>query len=239
MESLENALRKYKYPGRGIVMGLGEGDNFLIGYFITGRSKTSKNRILELDSEGNAKTVEFETTNNNKNKDLILYKATSKFNTYTIITNGNHTDTILEGLKLGKTFEESLKTRTFEEDPPIFTPRISGILNIANGKIEYKLSIIKSNKENRYNVERFYFEYEGGTKGVGHLIHTYKQKQQNVENIDSFYGEPVKVTLPGDIVEFANTIWQNLNEEYKVSVFARLINIKTKKEYTKIINKNS
>lgn len=238
MKSLKSALKEYKYPGRGIIMGLEKNGNFLIGYFITGRSISSKNRILKLDSEGNARTVEFERNENTKNKDLILYKAISKFNTYTIITNGNHTDTILDGLKYEKTFEESLKTRTFEEDPPIFTPRISGILNIADEKIEYKLSIIKkSSKENSDNVERFYFEYEGGEKGVGHLIHTYKQQDEN--NINSFYGEPTKINLPESFNEFANTIWLSLNEEYRVSVFVRLIDVKAKKEYTKIINKNS
>ena len=236
MENIETVLKNYEYPGRGIIIGLNENkNNTFLAYFIMGRSENSKNRIFELDEENNLITKPF-NNKDLKNKDLILYKATAKHENSIIITNGCHTNTILKKLKDGISFKESLKDVTYEEDPPIFTPRISAILNFNESKINYTFCIIKNNSKNEDSPVRFFYEFPSPLKGEGHLIHTYKPKNETITN--SFYGEPTKIKIPKTLKEFTNTIWESLNKEFKISLFTLSLNNKTKEQKHNIINKN-
>ena len=160
----------------------------------------------------------------------------TKFKDVVIISNGNHTDTILKGLKNEKSFEQSLKETKFEPDAPIFTPRISAVLHINNKIKKYSFSIIKTGDKEAKSTNRLFFEFENTQKGHGHLIHTYKQKNNVITN--SFYGEPTNVKIPKTLEEFTSSIWQSLNEENKISLFTMSINKETKEEKIKIINKN-
>lgn len=234
MDEINNVLQKYEYPGRGIVVGINDDTKFFLAYFITGRSLNSKNRILELDSQNNLKTKPFKKEQL-KNENLTIYTAMTKFKDIVIISNGNHTDTILKGLKNKESFEKSLKETTFEPDAPIFTPRISAVLYINEKK--YAFSIIKSGDEKAKSTNRIFFEFENILKGSGHLIHTYKPKNNIITN--SFYGEPTIVKIPQTLEQFTNSIWESLNEKNKISLFTMSINKETKEEQIKIINKKN
>ena len=237
MKKIEEILTKYEYPGRGILIGLNEfGTEIFLAYFIMGRSENSKNRVFELDEEKNLKTKPFKKENL-KNEELIIYTAVTKFNGNIIVSNGNHTETIVKGLKNGLSFKESLKNTNFEPDPPILTPRISAILNITSKKISYTFSIIKNYGNSKNCTGRFFFEYENITPATGHLIHTYKPKNNNITN--SFFGEPKLIKIPKNLNNFTESLWQALNEKNRISLFARSINLKTKEEKTKIININN
>ena len=165
---------------------------------------------------------------------MILYTAVTKFENKIIISNGNHTKTILNEIKRNKNFEESLKNTTYEDDPPIFTPRISAILEIKEEKQKYIFSIIKKSITN--STARFFFEFDPITKGSGHMIHTYKQQDNNMTH--SFNLEPVSIKIPETLDEFTNSIWNSLNLKYKISLFSCSINIKTKKQTINILNIN-
>lgn len=236
METIESYFKTINYPGRGIVVGANKTlKEMFIAYFIMGRSENSKNRIFELDEEKSLKTKPFKKEKV-ENEDLIIYRAMAKFKEKIIISNGRHTETIIEGLKKGKTFSESLKETSFEQDPPILTPRISAILELDEPKIKYTLSIIKSN-QNETSVKRFFYSFQPPLKEIGHLIHTYKPKENNETN--SFFGEPIELKIPETLDEFEKEIWNSLNQKHKISLFTMSINIETKEEKTKIINKNS
>ncbi len=236
MENIETILKNYEYPGRGIIIGLTENkNNTFLAYFIMGRSENSKNRVFKLDEDNNLITTPF-NNKSLKNKDLIIYKATAKFENNIIITNGCHTNTILENLKNGSSFKNSFKDVTYEEDPPIFTPRISAILNFDETKINYTFSIIKNNSKNENSPVKFFYEFPSPLKGMGHLIHTYKPKDEDLTN--SFYGEPTQIKIPKTFKEFTNTIWDSLNKEFKISLFTLSLNNKTKEQKFNIINKN-
>ena len=236
MIEINDVLKKYEYPGRGIVVGINnDNTEFFLAYFLTGRSFNSKNRILKLDSNKNLKTKPF-NKEKLENENLTIYTAMTKFKDVVIISNGNHTDTILKGLKNEKSFEQSLKETKFEPDAPIFTPRISAVLHINNKIKKYSFSIIKTGDKEAKSTNRLFFEFENTQKGHGHLIHTYKQKNNVITN--SFYGEPTNVKIPKTLEEFTSSIWQSLNEENKISLFTMSINKETKEEKIKIINKN-
>jgi len=227
-------LSTNSYPGRGILIGKSADEaHAVIAYFIMGRSENSRNRIFEEDNKG-IKTKAFDESKL-VDPSLIIYSPVRVIGDNTIVTNGDQTDTIYDFINDTKTFEDALRTRTFEPDPPNFTPRISGILNIANDKFEYKLSILKSDNGNRNSVQRFFYEYNEPVSGEGHFIHTYKC---DGNPIPSFYGEPKTVALTGSIDELTNTIWNSLNEDNKVSLFTRYINLKTGETTSKIVNKN-
>ena len=232
MQNIKNVLEKYEYPGRGIIVGLNKtGDEVFFAYFIMGRSLNSKNRFFEMDEENNLKTKPIKK-DMVENEDLIIYTAVTKFKDKIIISNGNHTDTILKGLKEGKEFKQCLNETFFEEDPPILTPRISAVLNL-NKNFTYSFSIVKSGGQ--LCVNRFFFEYSA-LKGKGHLIHTYKPKKGNILN--SFFGEPTEVLIPQSLKEFEELIWSGLNLKNKISLFVCSVNLLTKKQQFKIINKN-
>nr|WP_295735259.1 IMP cyclohydrolase [uncultured Intestinibacter sp.] len=232
--SLANELSNNTYPGRGIVIGKSkDGKKAVTAYFIMGRSNNSRNRVFVEDGEG-IRTQAFDSSKL-EDSSLIIYAPVKVLGNKTIITNGDQTDTIYEGMDKQLTFEQSLRSRKFEPDAPNYTPRISGIMHIENNKYNYAMSILKSNNGNPNSCNRYTFAYENPIEGQGHFIHTY---MHDGEVLPSFEGEPKLVDIDGDIDEFTNMIWSNLNEDNKVSLFVRFIDIKSGEYETRIINKN-
>lgn len=231
---LKNYLSSNEYPGRGVLIGKSEdGKNAVIVYFIMGRSENSRNRVFVTEDEG-IRTQAFDPAKLS-DPSLIIYSPVRVLGSKTVVTNGDQTDTVYDFLKEGKTFEEALRTRTFEPDEPNFTPRISGEADISNGELFYKLSILKSANGNPESVRRYFYEYTSPLSGRGHIIHTYKH---DGNPIPSFEGEPVEVELKGDIDSLTENVWAGLNENNKVSLFVRYIDIETGKTETRIVNKN-
>ncbi len=232
--SLEQELKSNSYPGRGIVLGRSkDGSKAVTAYFIMGRSSNSRNRVFVEDGEG-IRTQAFDPSKL-IDPSLIIYAPVRILGNKIIVTNGDQTDSIYTGMDNQLTFEQSLRCRKFEPDSPNYTPRISGIIHIENGNYNYAMSIIKSSNGNPDSCNRFTFAYETPIAGEGHFIHTYKH---DGDPLPSFEGEPKPVDIPDDINTFTNTIWNSLNEENKVSLFVRFIDIATGKYETRIINKN-
>ena len=234
MLSLANELNSNTYPGRGIVIGkTKDGKKAVTAYFIMGRSNNSRNRVFVEDGEG-IRTQAFDPSKL-EDPSLIIYAPVRVLGNKTIVTNGDQTDTIYEGMDKQLTFEQSLRTREFEPDAPNYTPRISGIMHVENGKYNYAMSILKSNNGNPEACNRYTFAYENPAAGEGHFIHTY---MHDGNLLPSFEGEPKLVEINGDIDEFTNMVWTNLNEDNKVSLFVRFIDIETGEYETRIVNKN-
>ncbi len=225
-------LKDNSYPGRGILIGQTD-THAVMAYFIMGRSQNSRNRVF-VEKEGGIITKAFDESKM-QDPSLIIYAPVRVLKNQTIVTNGDQTDTVYDFVKTGKSFEDALRTRTFEPDHPNYTPRISGILNFENNAFAYTLSILKSDDHNAQSVQRFFYEYSAPVAFEGHLIHTY---QTDGDPIPSFCGEPKKVCLKEDIDAFTLNLWNSLNEDNKVSLFVRYIDLKTHEETTKIINKN-
>lgn len=227
------------YPGRGIVAGLSEDGKYAVSaYWTMGRSAGSRNRVFVVEQEDGSEVVRtkaFDPSLIAGDPSLIIYAAVRQLGKKTIVTNGDQTDTIFEGMKAGKTFEESLRSRKYEHDAPNYTPRISSLLDIESGKLNYSLSILKSDDGNGDCTLRQTFDYETPFAGEGRYIHTY---MGDGNPLPSFAGEPVKVTISGNIEEFSEKLWNALNEENKVSLFVRFIDIATGNYEEKIINKN-
>ena len=234
MLSLEQELKENAYPGRGIVIGRSaDGKKAVTAYFIMGRSSNSRNRIFVVEGE----VIRTEAFDPSKLEDpsLIIYAPVRVLGNKTIVTNGDQTDTIYEGMDKQLTFEQSLRCREFEPDAPNYTPRISGIMHVEGGNYNYAMSILKSNNGNPDSCHRYTFAYENPVVGEGHFIHTY---MHDGNPLPSFEGEPKLVEIEGDIDTFAGKVWDSLNEENKVSLFVRFINIETGTYETRIINKN-
>ena len=230
---IKQDLAGNSYPGRGIVIGQSaDGKNAVIAYFIMGRSVNSRNRVFV--EEGAGIRTQAHDPAKLSDPSLVIYAPVRVLGEDTIVTNGDQTDTIYDFLKEGKTFEEALRTRTFEPDGPNYTPRISGIVERGEGSFTYKLSILKSCGGDPDFAQRFFFEY-APKPGLGHFIHTYKQ---DGDPIPSYEGEPTPVSIEGDIDAFTASLWENLNEDNKVSLFTRFINLETGKAETRIVNKN-
>lgn len=239
INDLGKILSENEYPGRGIVAGLSEDGKYAVSaYWTMGRSAGSRNRIFVAENENGSEVVRtkaFDPTLIAGDPSLIIYAAVRQINNTTIVTNGDQTDTIFEGLKNGKTFEQSLQSRKYEHDAPNYTPRISSVLNIQSGKLDYAISILKSDNGNPDNTLRFTFSYDNPVKGQGRFIHTY---MGNGNPLPSFEGEPELVSIKGGIDEFSKMLWSSLNEDNKVSLFVRYIDIATGKFEERIINKN-
>lgn len=234
MLSLENELKNNSYPGRGIIIGkTPDGKHAVTAYFIMGRSENSRNRVFVEDGEG-IRTQAFDPSKLT-DPSLIIYAPVRVLGNKTIVTNGDQTDTIYEGMDKQLTFEQSLRIREFEPDAPNYTPRISGILHVENGTFSYALSILKSNNGNPAQCNRFTFAYNECVAGEGHFIHTY---MHDGNPLPSFEGEPKLVAIPDEIGAFTDMLWDSLNEDNKVSLFVRYIDIATGKYETKIVNKN-
>ena len=234
MISLEKELRENSYPGRGIIIGRSaDGTKAVTAYFIMGRSVNSRNRVFVEDGEG-IRTQAFDPSKLS-DPSLIIYAPVRVLGNKTIVTNGDQTDTIYEGMDRQLTFEQSLRSREFEPDAPNYTPRISGIIHVEGGKYSYALSILKSSNGDPSACNRFTFAYENCVAGEGHFIHTYKC---DGDPLPSFEGEPKLVAIPDDMEEFAQMLWTSLNEDNTVSLFVRYIDIASGKYESKIINKN-
>ena len=234
MLSLEAELQSNAYPGRGIVIGkTPDGTKAVTAYIIMGRSENSRNRVFVEDGEG-IRTQAFDPSKLS-DPSLIIYAPVRVLGNKTIVTNGDQTDTIYELMDKQMTFEQSMRTREFEPDGPNYTPRISGIMHIKDGKYNYAMSILKSNNGNPDACNRYTFAYENPVAGEGHFIHTYKC---DGNPLPSFEGEPKLVAIEDNMDAFADKIWKSLNEDNKVSLFVRYIDIATGKYESKIINKN-
>lgn len=234
MISLAQELQENVYPGRGIVLGRSEdGTKAVAAYFIMGRSENSRNRIFVEEGEG-IRTQAFDPSKLT-DPSLIIYAPVRVLGHRTIVTNGDQTDTVYEGMEKGLTFEQSLRSREFEPDAPNYTPRISGLMELENGRYSYSLSILKSNNGDPACCNRYTFSYENCAAGEGHFIHTYLH---DGNPLPSFEGEPKLVAIPDDMEKFTNVLWNNLNPENKVSLFVRYIDIVTGKYETVIKNKN-
>ena len=222
-----------EYPGRGICIGVTpDGKQALIGYFIMGRSANSRNRVFAPIEGG----IETRAADPAKLEDphLIIYNPVLTLCDEHIVTNGDQTNTIYDAIQQGGSFESGLRTRTFEDDGPNWTPRISGIVNAHSGA--YKLSILKSADGNGDSVQRYFFEYGQPVAGEGHFISTYKC---NGSPIPSFEGEPLRVAMPDSVTAFAQMLWASLNEDNKVSLFVRCIDLESGRAGDILYNKYS
>ena len=226
-------LANNAYPGRGIIIGrTADGKSAVTAYFIMGRSVNSRNRVFTATEDG----IRTEAADPSKLSDphLIIYAPVRVLGNKTIVTNGDQTDTIYELMDKQQTFEQALRTREYEDDAPNYTPRISGIMHIGEGKYNYAMSIIKSADGNPDSIERFTYSYNNPKNGIGHFIHTY---MSDGNPLPSFEGEPKKIAINDNIADFTDKLWNALNEDNKVSLFVRYINIETGEAETKIVNK--
>ncbi|MBP5342437.1 inosine monophosphate cyclohydrolase [bacterium] len=227
-----NLLKNNKYPGRGIVTGLDNSSNIVTAYFIMGRSENSRNRIFVLDN--NSLYTKAYDESKLKDPSLIIYRAIVPYKNYLIITNGDHTENILEGLKANKPIYESLSVRKFEEDYPSNTPRISSLIEKKDNTFTYTMSILKSYDGLAKQTGRYYYNYEP-TKGIGHFIHTY-DKDDNP--LPTFSKEPEMISIDLGIDEFSTKLWNALDEDNKISLYVRYENLETKKVEERLFNKN-
>lgn len=238
--SLKSELTENAYPGRGIIAGLSKDGKYAVSaYWTMGRSAGSRNRIFVKEDENGSEVIRtkaFDPSLIAGDPSLIIYAAVRTLGNKTIVTNGDQTDTIYEGLKSGLTFEQSLRSRKYEHDAPNYTPRISSLLEVENGKYNYSISILKSDMGNPDNTLRFTFNYDAPQAGKGHFIHTY---MGDGNPLPSYEGEPTPVEIDGDIDTFANNIWSWLNEDNKVSLFVRYIDLETGKYEERVLNKNN
>ncbi len=234
MLQLNQELKSNTYPGRGIVIGRSaDGKSAVTAYFIMGRSVNSRNRVFVTEGAG-IRTEAFEPEKL-EDPSLIIYAPVRVLGNKTIVTNGDQTDTIYEGMDKQLTFEQSLRSREFEPDAPNYTPRISGIMHIEGGKYNFAMSILKSAYGNPASCIRNTFACENPLPGEGRFIHTYLH---DGSPLPSFEGEPKRVEISGDIDSFTEMLWSSLNEENKVSLFVRYIDIATGEYETRIVNKN-
>ena len=235
MLSIEQELKGNAYPGRGIIIGKSaDGTKAVTAYFIMGRSENSRNRVFVEEGEG-IRTQAFDPSKL-VDPSLIIYAPVRVLGNKTIVTNGDQTDTIYEGMDHQMTFEQSLRSREFEPDGPNYTPRISGIMHIEDGKYNYAMSILKSNNGNPESCLRYTYAYENPVAGEGRFIHTY---MCDGSPLPSFEGEPKWISIPDDIDGFTDLLWESLNEDNKVSLFVRFINIADGTYETRLVNKNA
>ena len=231
--SLEQDLKGNSYPGRGIVIGTSaDGKKAVTAYFIMGRSENSRNRVFVTEGDG-IRTEAFDPAKV-KDPSLIIYAPVRVLGTDTIVTNGDQTDTAYDMMNEGSTFEQALRTREFEPDKPNYTPRISGVLHVKDNKFCYEMSILKTNHGDPASCNRFTFAYSPAA-GEGHFLHTYIG---DGSPLPSFEGEPKRVAIEGEIDAFTDMLWNSLNEDNKVSLFVRYIDIATGEAETRIVNKN-
>lgn len=233
INNIGTLLANNTYAGRGIIIGKSEdGTKAVFAYFIMGRSENSRNRIFVENGE----EVIIHPFDASKVEDpsLIIYSPVRKLDNKLIVTNGDQTDTIYDFIAEGKTFEEALETRMFEPDRPNWTPRISGMITFGDNDFSYKMSILKSADAEGTACNRYTFTYPS-ISGLGHFIHTYVC---DGNPIPTFQGEPERVAIPNCIDEFTSLIWDNLNEQNKISLYVRMTDLKTGAIENRMINKN-
>ena len=229
---LTDLLKNNAYPGRGIVLGMSEEGKPRIAYFIMGRSENSRNRVFT-EKNGEVFTEPFDESKV-QDPSLIIYAALRGYENHLVVTNGNQTDTVVEGLQAGKTFTEALESREFEPDAPNFTPRISGMLTFADGDFTYQLSILKSADAAGSACNRFTYHY-APISGLGHFLHTYVC---DGSPIPTFQGEPERMAVCDSIDEMTDRLWTSLNESNKISLYVRYIDLATGKTENRLVNKN-
>jgi IMP cyclohydrolase len=231
--AIEELITGNPYVGRGIVIGKSaDGKNAVTAYFIMGRSQNSRNRIFT-ETDGEVFTEPFDRSKV-QDPSLIIYAAIRQLENNLIVTNGDQTDTIYDGLAHGLSFSEALRSRTFEPDGPNFTPRISGMLTFGNGDFCYQMSILKSIDEEGSDCARYTFEYPSKA-GLGHFLHTYVT---DGNPIPTFQGEPERVAIPDDIDDFTEALWNALDENNRISLYVRYTDIETGAVSESLINKN-
>ena len=233
VQTPEQLLEHNAYPGRGLVLGqTPDGKKAVAAYFIMGRSENSRNRIFT-EREGEVFTEPFDPSKV-QDPSLIIYAAVRSFENHLIVTNGNQTDTVWDGLKAGKTFAESLESRAFEPDGPNWTPRISGLLSFGRGDFTYQMSILKSADAEGSACNRFTYAYVP-RPGLGHFLHTYVC---DGNPIPTFQGEPERMALCDDIDEMTRRLWSSLNEQNKISLYVRYTDLATGAAETRLVNKH-
>jgi IMP cyclohydrolase len=231
---LTEILQNNSYPGRGIMIGRTEdGRHAALAYFIMGRSANSRNRIFVEEGDG-IRTQAFDESKL-EDPSLIIYSPVRVLGSKTIVTNGDQTDTVYEGLDAQMTFEQSLRSRQYEPDGPNYTPRISGVLHLTAGGFNYALSILKSADGNPEANHRYTFSYSPALPGEGHFISTY---MHDGSPLPSFEGEPIRVAVENDLDAFTDGIWEALDADNKVSLFTRFIDLETGSIRSRIVNKN-
>jgi hypothetical protein len=232
--NIAQELSSNAYPGRGIIIGRSaDGKSAVTAYFIMGRSENSRNRVFVEDGQG-IRTQAFDPSKLS-DPHLIIYAPVRVLGNKLIVTNGDQTDTIYELMDKQFTFEQSLRTREFEDDAPNYTPRISGILRFEESGFNYAMSILKSANGDPSSCQRYTFAYANPIAGEGHFIHTY---MGDGNPLPSFEGEPKLVEMSGSIDEFTDMLWNNLNADNKVSLFVRYVDLATGDVQTRIVNKN-
>ena len=233
VNNIGKLIKDNSYVGRGIILGKSEDSKSAVfAYFIMGRSENSRNRIFV--ENGSEVIIHPFDASKVEDPSLIIYSPVRKFENKLVVTNGDQTDTVIEFLEKGKSFEDALETREFEPDGPNWTPRISGMFTFADGDFTYKMNILKSADAEGTACNRFNYSYTA-LAGLGHFIHTYVC---DGNPIPTFQGEPERVAIPNDIDEFTNDIWTNLNDANKISLYVRYINLETGEEENRMINKN-
>ena len=229
----EELLENNVSPGRGIIIGkTPDGSKAVTAYFIMGRSENSRNRIFT-EKNGEVFTEPFDASKV-QDPSLIIYAAIRSLDNQLIVTNGDQTDTVYDGLKAGKTFSEALESRCFEPDAPNFTPRISGMLSFADGGFTYQMSILKSADAEGSDCNRYTFSY-APKNGLGHFLHTYVC---DGNPIPTFQGEPERIAVADDIDEMTDRLWNALNKDNKISLYVRYVDLKSGKAENRLINKH-
>lgn len=229
---IQDWVRGNSYVGRGIVLGCTPAGRAVAAYFIMGRSQNSRNRVFAL-RDGSLFTEPFDASKV-QDPSLIIYAAVRRVGSRLVVTNGDQTDTVAEGLKAGKGFAESLATREFEPDAPNFTPRISGMLTYGETGFAYDMSILKSADAEGSACSRYTFSYPA-LKGIGHFIHTYVC---DGSPIPTFQGEPERVAMVEDIDAFTSALWENLDEDNRISLYVRISDADGSNAEERLINKN-
>ncbi len=233
INTIRELLEDNTYPGRGIIIGkTSDGSKAVAAYFIMGRSANSRNRVFT-EKEGEVFTEPFDASKV-QDPSLIIYAAIRQFENNLIVTNGNQTDTVYDGLKAGLSFGKALESREFEPDAPNFTPRISGMLTFGKDDFTYQMSILKSADAAGSACARYTFDYPA-LAGLGHFLHTYVC---DGNPIPTFQGEPERVAIGSDIDAITNEIWDNLNPENKISLYVRTVDLKTGETLNRLVNKN-
>lgn len=233
IDNIGDLLCDNPYPGRGIVIGKSEdGASAVFAYFIMGRSENSRNRVF-VKKDGALFTEPYDFSKVS-DPSLIIYAAVRETDGKIIVTNGDQTDTVYDGILSGGDMRSALRTREFEPDAPNLTPRISGLLNLSAGEFTYEMSILKSADAEGSACNRYFYEYPS-IAGLGHFIHTYVT---DGNPIPTFQGEPERVAIPSDIDAFTEEIWNNLNENNKISLYVRYVSLSDGTAEERIINKN-
>ena len=234
IKSMKDRIAGNPYVGRGIVLGKSQdGKHAVAAYFIMGRSENSRNRVFAMEEDGTLFTRPFDPSKVD-DPSLIIYAAARTYENRRIVTNGDQTDTIFNGLKQGRSFADALTSRAFEPDAPNLTPRISGMITFNGGDFTYEMSILKSADALGTACNRYHFSY-AALNGLGHFIHTYVT---DGNPIPTFQGEPERVAIPNDMEAFANEIWENLDENNKISLYVEYMNLEDGSVQRKVINRN-